>query len=124
MEKPHHPGLRKPPPRGPTKKHVLADPFGQPVLMLKADANAIQAVASGTASMEQQLRAMKWILGEVCEVGEWPYRPGGIDGQRATDVALGRMFVGRWIQRAINTNISQMPNEEPNADAHDPTQGS
>jgi hypothetical protein len=120
MEKPVHPALKRPAQRGPIKKHPLADPTGQPVLMLKADASAIQALMHGNADEAQQKRALHWIVHEVCGTYDWPFRPGS-DGDRQTDVALGRQFAGQRIVVAMRVNISQMPQEEVNADQHDPT---
>ncbi len=90
-----------------------------PVPFELADAYAMRKLATGTASPEEQLRALRWIQGPCCGLPDWPYRPGATD--RDTNIALGRQFVGHQIQRLIVAPIGQLKRKEPNADEHDPT---
>lgn len=82
-----------------------------------ADATAMQALAAGTASAEQQRRALRWIQAKACGLPDWAFRPGGTD--RDTNIALGRQFVGHQIQRLITAPIASMPRSE-HSDPHEP----
>ena len=70
------------------------------------DAHAVQAVAQGRASEDQQRRAIRFIVDSICGTYDMPYRPGGAEGARDTDFALGRMFAGQQIVKFINLNIA------------------
>lgn len=83
-----------------------------------ADASAIQAVSAGTASPEQQKRAMGWILKHACMLPEWPYQPGAND--RDTNIALGRQLVGHQIVKLQNADLQRIRRTEPNADQPEP----
>lgn len=58
----------------------------------EADVHAIRAFLAGTATGEQQRRAAKFILEEICHIFDSPYVAGGED--RDTFVMLGRHQVG------------------------------
>jgi hypothetical protein len=58
-----------------------------------ADILAIQALVAGTANADQQRRVVLWIEAAT-GVTDWAFRPGQ-DGQRATDLALGKQWVGK-----------------------------
>lgn len=73
-----------------------------------ADASAIQALQRGEATFEQQQRALKWIIENACKTYDMPYRPGGDEGRRDTDFALGRQFVGQQIVKLLKLNLSIM----------------
>lgn len=73
-----------------------------------ADAGAIQALHRGEATPEQQQRALKWIIEHACKTYDMPYRPGGDDGRRDTDFALGRQFVGQQIVKLLKLNLAMM----------------
>lgn len=62
--------------------------------------NAVQALSLGTANEAQQRRALDWIMNEVAGTYDQPYRP-GVDGDRETAFACGRMFVGQQIRKVI-----------------------
>lgn len=57
----------------------------------KADIYALQALATGTASEDQQKRALKYIVENVCQTYQPSYRP---EGDRETAFAEGRRAVG------------------------------
>lgn len=95
------------PSRKPTRQ-ALDDhaPWMTPAYEL-ADATAVKALAAGTADMEQQKRALAWIINKGAGTYDISYRP-GTDGQRDTDFALGRAFVGQQIVKLINVPLSLM----------------
>ena len=70
-----------------------------------ADAAAIQALAKGTASADQQRRALDWIVLQAARTYDLAYRPGAVEGERDTNFALGRQFVGQQIVKAIKLKI-------------------
>lgn len=65
----------------------------QPAECDPADVNAIQAMARGEATATQQGRVIRW-LARATDCDGMAFRPGP-DGQRATDFALGKQFVGK-----------------------------
>lgn len=67
-----------------------------------ADAVAINAVAKGEATPDQQVRAMKWIIEQGCQTYGLSYRPDGMGGDRDTAFAEGRRFVGTELRKFIN----------------------
>ncbi len=68
-----------------------------------ADAAAIQAVAQGRASEDQQRRAFRFIVYVICGNYDLPYRPASA---RDTDFALGKMFVGQQLVKFVNLNLA------------------
>ncbi len=91
-----------------------------PVDYEKSDASALQALATGTANPDQQRRALDWIITKACSTYDFPYRPGGHEGERDTCIALGRQMVGQQIVKLLRLALSSLPNREPNADQHEP----
>jgi hypothetical protein len=69
----------------------------------KADIYAMQAVAAGTATPEQQKRALNFIVYDICWGYDWAFRP---EGDRETCVALGKQFVGQQIVYLVNLNAA------------------
>jgi hypothetical protein len=74
----------------------------------KADIAAIKALAAGSASSEQQVRAIKWIVEEVCMYYNLSFSPGGEDGRRDTDFAEGRRFVGAEIVKMTKLDLTKL----------------
>lgn len=70
-----------------------------------ADADAIQACARGTATPEQQKRAIDWVVMHACGTYDFAYRPGGPEGDRDTCIALGRQLVGQQIVKLMKLKI-------------------
>lgn len=68
-----------------------------------ADTAALQALARGNATMDQQKRALDWIVLKACGTYDFAYRPGESD--RDTNVALGRQFVGQQIVKQLKMKI-------------------
>ncbi len=74
-----------------------------------ADLCAIKGLAAGTASPEQQQRALKWIIESVCATYELSYRP---TGDRDTAFAEGRRFVGLQLVKALHLDVSILRKNE------------
>lgn len=68
------------------------------------DAQALKALSNGEAEPQQQQRALRWIVHNVCRLNRLSYQP---DSDRATAFAEGRRFVGLQVMRLIQT-----PNED------------
>lgn len=66
-----------------------------------SDAIAIKALYDGAASPEQQRAALAWIIEKAAATHDQQFRPGGIEGQRNTDFALGKAQVGKEIVKLI-----------------------
>lgn len=69
------------------------------------DAAAIQALARGTASADQQQRALKFITEVLAGIYDDSFRP-GTDGARLTDYALGKRHVGLQIVKLTQLNLA------------------
>ena len=96
-------------------KKVSSSGFAPPPYE-KAVASALQQLAAGTASPDQQKRALDWIIKQACGTYDQAFRPGGQDGARETDFALGRQFAGQQIVKMLHLNLSVIANRNPNAD--------
>lgn len=70
---------------------------------------AVRAFANGTASPAQQAIVWRWIA-YITEVDGLPYRA-GTEGQRDTDFALGKMFVGQQIRKMLHPELT--PPDQP-----------
>lgn len=68
-----------------------------------ADVNALRGLANGTASPDQQQRALKWIIENACATYQLSYRP---SSDRDTTFAEGRRFVGLQIVKALHIDTS------------------
>lgn len=80
-----------------------------------SDAKALKALEDGTASPEQQVRALRWIIEKGCSTYDLSYRP---TGDRDTTFAEGRRFVGLQIVKMLKLNTSVLrkdkePTEQP-----------
>lgn len=73
-----------------------------------ADINAIRGLQAGTASSDQQQRALKWIIENACATYELSYRP---TNDRDTSFAEGRRFVGLQIVKALHMDTSILRKE-------------
>lgn len=71
-----------------------------------ADVAALRAVYAGNASEHQQRRAVDFVIKRLCGVGSLPFVPGGEDGRRATDLALGKQQVGIEILNLVATRVN------------------
>lgn len=68
------------------------------------DMGAIRAVWNGTAAAHQQRKALECIVKKLCGTDHSAFVPGGEEGRRATDYALGKADIARLITSIINTN--------------------
>lgn len=85
-----------------------------PVDYEAADASAIQALIRGEADEYQQKRALKWIIEQAAGTYDLAFRPGGEEGRRDTDFALGRSFVGQQIVKLSRLNVAALVRREEN----------
>lgn len=102
-----------PKPRAETPKPKLFEPWAPPMIDLPELA-ALQAVARGNATADQQQRAMRFIVERICQRYEMPYCPGA-NGERDTAFALGRMCAGTILTSFLNADINNFkdPNSAP-----------
>lgn len=76
------------------------------------EASAIQAMARGDATPDQQQRATKWLIETACGAYDLSFRP---SGDRDTAFAEGRRFVGLQIVKILKLNLSvYRKKENPN----------
>lgn len=94
-----------------TKKAPASAPYGPP-RWTKADAGALQALQRGDADPHQQQRAIRWIVEAAAATYDLAYRPGGEEGRRDTDFALGRAFVGQQIVKLTKIDLQQVKDED------------
>jgi hypothetical protein len=80
----------------PQKKHPW-----QPAEYDPADMAAMKALRDGTATADQQGRALQWIIQDCCETYGMSFHPGA-DGDRDTVFAEGKRFVGLQIVKLLN----------------------
>lgn len=73
----------------------------------KADAAAIQALAVGNASAEQQQRALNWIIYDACGTYDIDYRP---DPQEHAAVS-GKRMVGLHILSLLKLKLGMLPDK-------------
>ena len=69
-----------------------------PPVYEKADIRAIQALAQGNASEQDQKRALGWIINTAASTYDEPFRPGSPD---AVHYMLGRRSVGLAIVKLM-----------------------
>ena len=124
-ERPRHPALPDPGKNQPRRPRALTEPEKlrqspwYPKDYKLADAAAIKAMANGLATAEQQRHGMRYIVEVLTGRLDQAYRPGGDDGRRDTDFALGMQHVGHQIVKFINMNLADLQHAE-NADPHEP----
>jgi hypothetical protein len=88
-----------------------------PVDYTIADAAAIKALDQGTATPEQQRRALIWITQKAAGLLEWPYQPG--ENDRDTNIFLGRHFVAHQITKMLKLDLSKVK-MDPRSDPIEP----
>lgn len=84
-------------------KKQLFEPWAPPTPDLP-DVVALKALAQGSATPEQQIRALKFIVEKVAGTYEEVYCPGA-DGDRNTAYALGKRRVGTYIVSLLSADI-------------------
>ena len=75
-----------------------------------SDVVAVQALAAGTASADQQVRALNWVVYRACATDEVEYRP----DEREHVLASGRRFVGLQIRKLMAINIGAINKRSEN----------
>ena len=66
------------------------------------EAYAIQAIAAGNATVEQQQMALKWIIEKACGTYDLSYRQGS---DRDTVFAEGKRYVGLQLVKLVRLNL-------------------
>lgn len=79
----------------------------KPVPYSQAEAAAIQALQTGSASPQQQKVAINYVVRQLCKTYDLSYRPGE-DGRRDTDFAEGRRAVGLQLVLMLNVKIGTL----------------
>ena len=85
-------------------KKTLVNSPAVPAEYHLADATAIQAMATGTADSDQQVRALKWIVEQAAGIYEFHY----YESVQDTAFALGRAFVGQQVAKMTKLNLSAL----------------
>lgn len=65
---------------------------------------AVRAFEKGIASDGQQRLVWAWLM-YVSGVSDQAYRPGGLEGQRATDFACGKQFVAHQFAKMLSPDV-------------------
>lgn len=95
----------------PKREVKLFEPWAPPLLDL-SEVAAIQAVAKGIASADQQRRAMVVIVEKIGLCYEDTYCP-GINGARDSDFMQGRRRAGTMLRSFCNVPLTHF--RDPNA---------
>jgi hypothetical protein len=80
-------------------------------LPTKGQVAAIKALQDGKAQPAQQMAAWDYVM-SLTGVREMEFRPGGVEGQRASDFASGKRFVGHTLVALLtapSTYIEKLP---------------
>lgn len=77
----------------------------------EADVHAIRALLDGTATGDQQKRAMRFILYDICHIFDSPYVSEGLD--RESFVMMGRHQVGVIITSVKNPEVLERARTPP-----------
>lgn len=68
---------------------------------------AFQALMRGDCPPHLQQAAMRYLIWDLCGTYDLAYRPGQETGQRDTDFALGKQFVGVQLVKLVNTRVNK-----------------
>lgn len=90
---------------------VVVSPAIGPGVVNKADVVALRAVHAGTATPEQQTRAIEAIIGRLSCADEMSFRADDHGGTRETDFAEGKRFVGLQLRKLLNVPIDVLTGE-------------
>lgn len=66
---------------------------------------AVRALYEGKANDGQQKLAWDWLM-YVTGESDWPFRPGGGE---ATNVAMGKQFVGKQLRKMLHPSVTPKP---------------
>lgn len=86
------------------KADELIPPAWAPPTYTAADVAAIQALATGSATMDQQQRALDWIIREAARAYDLDYRP----DSREHAFASGRRSVGLHLVTMLKLDKSKL----------------
>ena len=89
----------------------LFEPWAPPRPTLP-DVVAIKALANGSATPDQQKRALHFIIVDVSRADDEPYCPGA-DGERDTNYALGKRRVGTYLRSLLAADIRKFKDGQP-----------
>lgn len=90
-----------------TQKKFVEPPANLPAVWDIPEAAAIQALAHGTATPDQQRRALEWIVNHACGTYDSEYR----SNDREHAYASGRRFVGLQIVKMTKLNLGKLKKE-------------
>lgn len=93
--------MKKPIPGAPASKAYF------PPAYEVADVVAVQALMRGEADADQQVRAVGYLINQLCAYYDLSFRPGP-DGARETDFMEGRRFVGAQMVKLSKLNVSKL----------------
>lgn len=92
----------------PRFRFLRREELWQPADYETADVHAVQALARGEASPEQQVRALEWIV-NMAGTYDQPFHE---DSPRKTDFALGMRSVGLQIMKLLNVKPGRIENAD------------
>jgi len=75
-----------------------------------ADVAAVQAIANGMASSEQQKRALQWIVEKACRTEDDPFVPG--EPELSANLS-GRRSAGLAIRKLVNLSMTVVKDTTP-----------
>lgn len=81
-----------------------------PPLYEPVDIRAIQALAKGDASEDEQKRALDWIINNAAATYDEPFRPGETD---VMAYMLGRRSVGLAIVKMVKLKVGLFIKDDP-----------
>lgn len=73
------------------------------------DAYAIQALARGEATPDQQMRALRWIIEQAAQTYEQSFTP---DNSRVSDFIEGRRSVGNQLVKLVKLKVGKLQKPE------------
>jgi len=76
---------------------------------------SIKAMAAGTASAQQQIEGMNFIIEELAGLYDEPFRPDEVGAERETAYALGRAYVGRVLRQIIVQPVNRLTGKKETA---------
>lgn len=75
--------------------------------------HAIQGLNSGTATPDQQRKAMKWIIETLCATYDVTYFP---ESARNSDFAQGKRWCGQQLVKLSNIKLGLIKKDDDNAE--------
>lgn len=72
---------------------------------------AVQAMQRGEATPDQQKQLLNWIINQAAATYDISFQ---LDGDRFTNFAEGRRFVGAQLVKLLHLNVSALRKAQPN----------